>query len=119
MSSSVAMLPDDRLREFGTSFHGQLIRPDSADYDSSRKVWNGMIDRRPAAIARCRTTSDVQQAIRFARDNSLPIAIRGGGHNAAGLAVVDGGVVIDLSSMRDVVVDAASRTARAGGGATW
>jgi FAD/FMN-containing dehydrogenase len=78
-----------------------------------------MIDRRPACIARCRTTTDVQEAIRFARENSLPIAIRGGGHNAAGLGVVDNGVVIDLSGMRDVSVNVAKRTARAGGGATW
>src|SRR6185436_7877463 len=119
MSTSVSALSDDRLREFGTRFHGELVRPDSANYDSARKVWNGMIDRRPACIARCRTTADVQAAIRFARDNSLPIAIRGGGHNAAGLAVVDGGLVIDLSEMREVVVDAAKRTARAGGGTTW
>ena len=119
MSTSVRALSDDRLREFGTRFHGELVRPDSANYDSARKVWNGMIDRRPACIARCRTTADVQAAIKFARENSLPIAIRGGGHNAAGLAMVDDGFVIDLSNMRDVVVDPANRTARAGGGTTW
>ena len=119
MSASVSALSDDRLREFGVRFHGDLLRPDSAAYDSARKVWNGMIDRRPACIARCRTTTDVQEAIRFARENSLPIAIRGGGHNAAGLGVVDDGVVIDLSGMRDVSVNVAKRTARAGGGATW
>jgi len=119
MSTSVSALSDDRLREFGTRFHGELVRPDSANYDSARKVWNGMIDRRPACIARCRTTADVQAAIKFARENALPIAIRGGGHNAAGLAMVDDGFVIDLSDMRDVVVDPANRTARAGGGTTW
>ena len=102
MSASVSALSDDRLRDFGVRFHGELVRPDSADYESARKVWNGMIDRRPACIARCRTATDVQEAIQFARENSLPIAIRGGGHNAAGLGVVDGGVVIDLSGMRDV-----------------
>jgi len=116
MSTSVSALSDDRLREFGTRFHGELVRPDSANYDSARKVWNGMIDRRPACIARCRTTADVQAAIKFARENALPIAIRGGGHNAAGLAMVDDGFVIDLSDMRDVVVDPAKRTACAGGG---
>jgi FAD/FMN-containing dehydrogenase len=119
MSTNAATLSDDRLRDFGTRFHGKLVRPDSPDYDSARKVWNGMIDRRPAVIARCRTVADVQDAIRFGRENSLPIAIRGGGHNAAGLGVVDGGIVIDLSGMREVVVDAANRTARAGGGTTW
>ena len=119
MSASVYALSDERLREFGIRFHGDLLGPDSAAYDSARKVWNGMIDRRPACIARCRKTTDVQDAIRFARENSLPIAIRGGGHNAAGLGVVDDGVVIDLSGMRDVSVNVAKRTARAGGGATW
>jgi FAD/FMN-containing dehydrogenase len=109
----------DRLRDFSSRFRGVLIHPDSADYDSSRRVWNGMIDRRPACIARCRTTDDVQSAIRFAKDADIPVAIRGGGHNAAGLGTCDDGIVIDLGGMRDVVVDAAKRTARAGGGATW
>jgi FAD/FMN-containing dehydrogenase len=78
-----------------------------------------MIDRRPAFIARCKSISDVQTAIRFARQNALDIAVRGGGHNAAGLGVCDGGVVIDLAGMRDVLIDPARRRARAGGGATW
>jgi FAD/FMN-containing dehydrogenase len=119
MPVSSPVLSDDRLRELGARFRGDLILPDTADYESARKVWNGMIDRRPVVIARCKSVSDVQAAIRFGRDNNLPIAIRGGGHNAAGLAVCEGGIVIDLSSMRDVVVDPAKRTARAGGGATW
>ncbi len=109
----------DRLRDFGARFHGDLIEPNSPTYDAARAVWNGMIDRRPACIARCKSVADVQDAIRFARDNDLPIAIRGGGHNAAGLAVSDGGLVVDLGGMRDVVVDPARKTARAGGGATW
>jgi FAD/FMN-containing dehydrogenase len=119
MSISVGTLSDDRLREFAVGFKGNLLTPDSAAYESARKVWNGMIDRRPAAIARCSTVADVQSAIRFARESSIPLAIRGGGHNAAGLAMCDGGLVIDLSGMRDVVVDPARRTAHAGGGATW
>lgn len=109
----------DRLREFSARFRGELIRPSNSGYDAARTVWNGMVDRRPAAIARCRTVDDVQHAIRFARDNDISIAIRGGGHNAAGLGVCDGGMVIDLRGMRDVVVDPVARTARAGGGATW
>lgn len=112
-------LSQDALRDFSARFHGELLRPDSDGYESARKVWNGMIDRRPACIARCRSVEDVQNAIRFARDNNLPIAVRGGGHNAAGLGVCDGGLVIDLGGMRDVLVDPAKRTARAGGGATW
>jgi FAD/FMN-containing dehydrogenase len=109
----------DRLRDFSARFHGDLLRPGNDGYEAARIVWNGMVDRRPAAIARCRTVDDVQSAIRFARENDLPIAIRGGGHNAAGLAVCDGGLVIDLRGMRDVVVDPVARTAHAGGGATW
>ena len=119
MSATIPTLSDDRLREFGKRFRGDLVRPDSTDYESARKVWNGMIDRRPAFIAKCKSVEDVQAAVRFARENFLPIAIRGGGHNAAGLGVCDDGMVIDLGGMRDVVVDPAKRTARAGGGATW
>ena len=119
MTANAPIRSGDRLQEFSARFRGELLRPGSDAYESARKVWNGMIDRRPACIARCRTTDDVQSAIRFALDNGLPIAVRGGGHNAAGLSVSDGGLVIDLGGMRDVVVDPTSRTARAGGGATW
>ena len=107
------------INVFPSTFQGDVIEPSTADYDSARKVWNGMIDRRPAYIARCKSVADVQSAVRFARQNGLLTAIRGGGHNAAGLGVCDGGVVIDLGGLRDVVVDPARRIARAGGGATW
>jgi len=117
--SAPTALSADRLRDFSTRFHGDIIRPDSTDYDAARSVWNGMIDRRPACIARCKTVANVQAAIRFGRDNDLPIAIRGGGHNVGGLAVVDEGLVIDLGGMRDVSVNPATRTASVGGGATW
>jgi FAD/FMN-containing dehydrogenase len=109
----------DPLSEFSVRFRGDLLRPGADAYESARKVWNGMIDRRPIAIARCKTVSDVQDALRFARENNVPVAVRGGGHNAAGLGVCDAGLVIDLSAMRDVIVDPVKRTARAGGGATW
>ena len=118
-TASTPVLSEDRFRDFGKTFRGDLLRPNSSEYDSARKVWNGMIDRRPAVIARCKSVGDVQAAVRFGRENDLPVAIRGGGHNAAGLAVCDGGIVVDLSAMRDVVVDPAKRTARVGGGATW
>jgi FAD/FMN-containing dehydrogenase len=104
---------------FPSTFHGDVVQPQSPEYDSARKVWNGMIDRRPAYIARCTSVGDVQSALRFARQNGLLTAVRGGGHNAAGLGVCDGGVVVDLSRLRDVVVDPKRRIARAGGGATW
>jgi hypothetical protein len=100
-------------------FRGRLIRPGEADYDIARAVWNGAIDRRPHLIARCIGTADVVAAVRFARDHDLEIAIRGGGHNVAGTAVCDDGIVIDLSAMRGVRVDPASCRAWVQGGALW
>ncbi|MEW5974786.1 MAG: FAD-binding oxidoreductase [Acidobacteriota bacterium] len=100
-------------------FRGRLISADQADYDIARAVWNGAIDRRPRLIARCIGTADVVAAMRFARDRHLEIAIRGGGHNVAGTAVCDDGIVIDLSAMRAVRVDPAARRAWVQGGALW
>jgi hypothetical protein len=100
-------------------FRGRLIRAEDADYDMARAVWNGAIDRRPRLIARCIGTADAVAAIRFARDHDLEIAVRGGGHNVAGTAVCDDGIVIDLSAMRGVRVDPADRRAWVQGGALW
>jgi FAD/FMN-containing dehydrogenase len=100
-------------------FRGQLISADHADYDTARAIWNGAIDRRPHVIARCIGTADVVAAVRFARARDLEIAIRGGGHNVAGTAVCDDGIVIDLSAMRAVRVDPAGRRAWVQGGALW
>lgn len=100
-------------------FRGRFISPDGADYDNARAVWNGVIDRRPRLIARCIGTADVVAAVRFAREHDLEIAVRGGGHNVAGTAVCDDGIVIDLSAMRAVRVDAAERRAWVQGGALW
>ena len=100
-------------------FRGQLFTEQHADYDTARAIWNGAIDRRPRLIARCSGTADVAAAVRFARDHNLVIAIRGGGHNVAGTAVCDDGIVIDLSAMRAVWVDPVGRTARVQGGALW
>lgn len=111
-------LHDADVRSFGRALRGELIRPGDADYDTARLVWNGMIDRYPALIARCADTADVVTSVNFARDHGLPLAVRGGGHNAAGNATVDGGLVIDLSAMRAVAVDPQARIARAQGGAT-
>ena len=98
---------------------GTLILPGEPDYDRGRRVWNGMIDRRPAAIVRCADESDVIHAIRFTRANGLLPAVRGGGHNVAGFGTCDDGVVIDLSPMKRIEVDAVSRRARAQPGLTW
>jgi FAD/FMN-containing dehydrogenase len=100
-------------------FRGDLIAFGDHDYDDARTLWNGAVDGRPRLIARCRGTADVAAAVRFARDRDLEIAVRGGGHNVAGTATCDGGIVIDLAAMRDVTVDPAERTALVQGGALW
>jgi FAD/FMN-containing dehydrogenase len=105
--------------ELGGSFRGELLLPTSPGYDPARRIWNGAIDRHPACIARCMGVADVVASVRFARDRDLEIAVRGGGHNVAGTAVCDDGVVIDLSAMRAVWVDPAGRTAWVQGGALW
>ena len=93
-------------------FAGVLVAPGDAQYESARRVWNGMVDRRPAVIARCAHEGDVVAALRVARDLELPVAVRGGGHNVAGNAICDRGVVIDLSAQRAIHVDPAKKTAR-------
>jgi FAD/FMN-containing dehydrogenase len=92
---------------------GSLITPGSNAYEIARKVYNGMIDRRPGAIVRCADVADVVTAVNFARHEDLAVAVRGGGHNGAGLGVCDGGLVIDLSLMKGVLVDPATNTIRA------
>jgi FAD/FMN-containing dehydrogenase len=100
-------------------FRGELITPEHTAYDTARAVWNGAVDRRPRLIARCTGSADVASAVRYARVRDLEIAVRGGGHNVAGTAVCDDGIVIDLGGMRSVSVDHASRTAWVQGGALW
>ncbi|USZ73493.1 FAD-binding oxidoreductase [Natronosalvus halobius] len=112
-------IPDVQSEQFEAELHGDLIRPGDADYDSSRAVWNGMIDKQPALIARCRGAGDVISAVDFAREHDLLVAVRGGGHNVAGTAVCDDGLVIDLSEMRGVWVDPDAQTAWVQAGATW
>jgi hypothetical protein len=116
---STVMTPAEAARRELSAFEGQLIGPQDADYDDAHKVYNAMIDKQPALVARCAGPADVAQVIGFARMHDLPLAVRGGGHNGAGLGTCDDGVVIDLSLMRDVEVDPQARTVRVGGGATW
>lgn len=113
------MADEESIRNLRRSLRGRLLLPGDEGYDEARRVFNGMIDKRPALIARCAGAGDVVAAVTFARERDLPVAVRGGGHSVVGKAVCDGGFVIDLSEMRDVRVDPANRTARAGGGATW
>ena len=107
---------DEAITKFGQSLRGALIGRSHPDYDEARKLYNGMIDKRPLLIARCADAADVIAAVNFGRDNKLPVAIRGGGHNGPGLGSVDDGLVIDLSTMKGVRVDPAKRTVQGGAG---
>lgn len=107
------------VAKLASSLRGGLVLQDDDDYDTARAVWNGMIDKRPSLIARCEGTADVVTAVNFARRHNLLLAVRGGGHNVAGNAVCDGGLVIDLSRMKSIHVDPTQRIARVEGGATW
>src|SRR5258708_8870827 len=98
-------------------FAGRLIRPDEADDDAARSVWNAMADKRPALIARCAGADDVIAALRFARENELVVAVRGGGHSVAGFGTCDGGIVIDLSGMRGLTIAPERRGAHVEAGA--
>jgi len=110
---------DNAIEILRKEFGGSIVGQTDAGYDEHRAVWNAMIDKRPALIARCSSAADVVAAVQFGRDNDIPIAVRGGGHSAAGKGTCDDGIVVDLSLMNTVEVDAGKRTARAGGGTTW
>ncbi|WP_207590459.1 FAD-binding protein [Halomontanus rarus] len=115
---SFAALSNDALDAFEASFRGEIYRPGEDEYDNARQVWNGMIDRYPALVARCAGVADVVASVNFAREQGLEVSVRGGGHNVAGTAVRDGAIVVDLTDMNAVRVDPEARTVRAEGGAT-
>jgi FAD/FMN-containing dehydrogenase len=110
------MLEKKALDALKTNLHGELLQPVDSGYDEARSVWNGMIDRRPDVIARCRGVADVVSCVNFARTHKLNLSIKGGGHHIAGLAVCDGGIMLDTSLMRGVWVNPVGRTARAQAG---
>ncbi len=112
-------MPAQSLDQLKSAFRGELIQPSDPAYDSARKVYNGMIDKRPRLIARCVDVADVIAAVSYGSSNNLLTAIRGGGHNGAGLGTCDDGLVIDLSRMKGVRVDPAAKTVRAEGGCVW
>ncbi len=110
---------DKTIQDFRSKLRGELITPADATYETARKVYNAMIDRRPALIARCQDAADVIAGVTFAGEQGLALAVRGGAHNGPGLGTVDGGLVLDLAPMKGVRVDPASRTVRVAGGAVW
>jgi FAD/FMN-containing dehydrogenase len=109
----------DEIQKFAEGLRGELIIPADAGYDEARSVYNAMIDKKPGAIVRCENVADVIASVNFARQNNLDLAIRGGGHNGAGLGMVDDGLVIDLSPMNGIRVDPQARTVRVQAGCTW
>ena len=119
MQGAVVTLDRETVDRLSAGLQGDLITPDDAGYDDARTLYNAMIDKHPALIVRCAHAADVAAAVAFARQNQLDVAIRGGGHNGAGLAMVDDGLVIDLSPMKAIHVDPAARTVRVAGGCTW
>ncbi|MGD8729650.1 MAG: FAD-binding oxidoreductase [Gemmatimonadota bacterium] len=119
LDGGTGTLGADAIEPLRAELGERLILEGDPAYQDARGVWNGMIDRRPGLIARCRGAADVVASVRFARDHEMLLAVRGGGHNVAGFGTCDGGMVIDLSSMRDVWVDRRTDTVRVGGGATW
>src|SRR3712207_2496841 len=114
-----AAIPETLLQDLRATFRGAVLCPGDEGYDGARTVWNAMIDRHPALIARCTGAADVIAAVNVAREHELPVSVRGGGHNVAGNAVVEGGLMIDLTPMKGVRVDPVARTARAEPGLLW
>jgi FAD/FMN-containing dehydrogenase len=117
-SQTMTKLPARKIAELKRGFTGEILLPDDGTYDSARKIWNAMIDKRPGVIARCATTADVVRGVNFARDNGLLLAVRGGGHHIAGNSLCDGGLVVDLSQMKAASVNPAGRRVTVEGGAT-
>jgi FAD/FMN-containing dehydrogenase len=119
METEHSRIGDDVIREFRDGFRGETLLPGDDGYDEARAVYNAMIDRYPAIVARCTGVADVIAAVNFAREHDLPLAVRGGGHAVSGSSVCDDGIVVDLAEMNAVVVDPEARTAYAQAGATW
>jgi FAD/FMN-containing dehydrogenase len=117
LASSVASLKG--IAPLRAALEGELIEPKDAGYDEARKLWNGMFDKKPALIARCKSAKDVSAAVDLARESGMPLAVRGGGHNASGSGSCDDGILVDLSLMKTIVIEPENGLARVGGGATW
>ncbi|HET9233129.1 MAG TPA: FAD-dependent oxidoreductase, partial [Candidatus Eisenbacteria bacterium] len=116
--NKTSKIEQGRIDDFAKGLRGSLVTPGSLEYESARTVWNAMIDRRPAAIVRCQGAQDIMRTVRFASEHDLAFSVRGGGHNVAGNAVADNGLMIDLSPMQSVRIDPTARTARVEPGVT-
>jgi FAD/FMN-containing dehydrogenase len=119
LSGEVVAFDPSAIDAFAGRLAGRVLVESAAEYEQARRVWNGLIDKRPAVIVRCSGVADVLDSLRFARDHNLLVAVRGGGHNVAGFGTCDGGLVIDLSPLRGIRVDPAKRTVRAQAGVRW
>src|SRR3989442_7684230 len=117
--SGIVELREDAIHDLARSLSGRLVLRDDPTYDEARTIWNRMIDKRPALIARCAGPEDVVSAIRFAREHDLLLSVKGGGHNVTGHAVCHGGLMLDLSPMKEARVDPERRRIAAGAGLTW
>jgi FAD/FMN-containing dehydrogenase len=119
VTQNTPQLPEQAVSALGAQLRGELIQQSDTRYDDVRKVYNAMIDKRPALLARCANVADVINAVNFGQDNQLTVAVRGGGHNGPGLGTCDDGLVIDLSRMRGIRVDPSTKTVRVEGGCVW
>ena len=116
LNGSVAVLDAGAVKRFMSAIEGNLFVNGDPEYDTFRKVWNGMIDHHPAMIVQCKNASDVSKCVKFAGDNSILVSVKCGGHNFAGFSVAEGGLMIDLSLMRNIEVDPIGKSVKAGGG---
>jgi FAD/FMN-containing dehydrogenase len=119
LNGSRSMLDAPEIAALQSGLRGAVLLPGDEGYETSRRVWNGNVDRHPGVIVRCMSASDVQRAVDFAKKRDLLVSVRGGGHSAPGYGTSDGGLVIDLSLMKAISVDPTGRTARAEGGVLW
>ncbi|WP_159517419.1 FAD-binding oxidoreductase [Sunxiuqinia indica] len=119
MANNVSDIDNARIEEFSAGIRGTIVKPLDSDYDETRKVFNGMIDKHPGLFVKCVDVADVIHCVKFGRENNLLVSVRGGGHNAGGLGICDGGMVIDLSGIKFVRVNVQDQTVRVGGGNLW
>src|ERR1051325_489319 len=118
-NNNLGMVNQEALTQFRSQLRGELIQPGDPGYENARKVYNGMIDKKPSLIAKCVDAADVIAAVKFGRASGLRVSVRGGGHNAGGLGIWDDALTIDLSGIKYVQIDPAAKTVRVGGGCTW